>query len=356
MRRSIFFFETSISSQRTLPLFNFKVIESPCNVLGDDSLLLKYLNPHIVVVITMRTEEDESPPAGTESSLVAALKADKQPKGKQKRKPMGANPTDPASSSEDEPNLFVNVLDSVSGRVLYRASHANALSYPPPTAAISENWIYYSFANEKTRRAEIGVLSLYEGMIDSKGLTAFASPELSPTFSSLDARESKPVVLAKTYSIARPVTALGVTTTRSGISSRRLLLAGVDGQIYSIDKKSLEPRRPLGELKESEKKEGLMQYSELIPWIPFLSLSSNRTVEGVHALLTAPTDLESQSLILAYGGPDLFFTRTSPSRGFDLLPDSFNRTLLSLVVAALLVVLAVMRSRAAKKHQAQGWL
>lgn len=220
---------------------------------------------------------------------------------------------------------------------------------------MSENWIFYSFANAKTRRAEIGVLSLYEGMIDSKGLTAFASPEQSTTFSSLDARESKPVVLSKSYSIAKPVTAMAVTSTRSGISTRRLVLAGVDGQIHTIDRKALEPRRPLGELKDTEKKEGLAQYSELIPTVPYFSLSSNRTVEAVTGILTAPTDLESQSLILAYGGPDLFFTRTSPSRGFDLLPDSFNRVLLSIVVAALMVILVVVRQRVSKKYQKQGW-
>jgi hypothetical protein len=308
---------------------------------------LKYLNPHLVVVVTMST--------GDNDKFVSVLNKAKK---KQKRKPTGAgNTVEPADTSEEaQPNLFVNVLDSVSGRILYRASHANALPNPAPSIVVSENWIFYTFTNEKTRRAEVGVLSLYEGMIDSKGLTAFSSPEQPTRFSSLDARDSKPVVLAKTYSLAKPVTALGVTATRAGISGRRLLLATQDGHVYALDRKMLEPRRPLGQVKESEKKEGLMQYAELIPTVSYTSLSYHQTVESVQSIISAPTDLESQSLILAFGGPDIFFARTSPSRGFDLLPDSFNRILLSVVVVGLLALLITVQRMVSKKVRKQAWM
>jgi hypothetical protein len=294
-----------------------------------------------------------------EKEIAAALQRTK--KVTPKRKPVGvlatdANSADAAISADDDPNLFVNVMDVVSGRLLYRTSHSNAGFYPTPSIAVSENWVYYSFVNEKSRRAVIGVLSLYDGMIDSKGLTAFASPEQATSFSSLDAREAKPVVLAKSYSIAKPVTALGVTMTKSGISTPRLILATVNGQIYSLDRKTLEPRRPVGNLKEFEKKEGLIQYSEFIHTVSYFSLSYNLTIESATGITAAPTDLESQSLVLAFGGPDLFFIRTSPSRGFDLLPDSFNRVLLTIVVVGLLAVLAETRRRAFKKMLTQGWL
>jgi hypothetical protein len=74
-----------------------------------------------------------------------------------------------------------------------------------------------------------------------------------------------------------------------------------------------------------------------------MALSYNKVVESTKAILTAPTGLESQSLVLTYGGADIFFARTSPSKGFDLLPESFNRILLSMVVAALMVVLVVVK-------------
>jgi hypothetical protein len=159
--------------------------------------------------------------------------------GGPKRKPAGVKQVDVPLVSEDTPNFFVNVVDSVSGRVLYRASHTGAISSPAPITVISENWVFYTFMNAKTRRAELGVLSLYEGMIGSDALTAFTSPEQTLSFSSLDARESKPVVLAKTFSLTKPATALGMTSTLGGISGRRLIIAGIDNRITAVDRKML---------------------------------------------------------------------------------------------------------------------
>jgi len=209
-----------------------EVVQSPCNVLGDDSILLKYLNPHLTVLITMSTSESD------EDKFSSALKKSKVGGG-QKRKPAGVKQGDVAPLSEDAPNMFVNIVDSVSGRVLYRASHANVISNIAPVAIVSENWVFYTFMNEKTRRAEIGVLSLYEGMMGSDALTAFTTPDQTVSFSSLDARESKPVVLAKTYAIAKAASALGMTSTLGGISTRRLIIAGIDSRITAVDRKML---------------------------------------------------------------------------------------------------------------------
>lgn len=341
-----------------------EVIQSPCNVLGDESLLLKYLNPHFVVLVTMSDDDgDGNNNASKAKDPFAAAFNDanrKKTGAVKKRKPVGATASGAEAQTvvadEDTPNLFVNLVDTVSGRIIYRASHTNGEASPSPSVLISENWVFYSFVNQKTRRAELGVLSLYEGMIGNKGITAFTSPEQSDSFSSLDARESKPVVLAKTFSLAKPVTALGITTTRGGISSRRLLLSSTDGQLLQVDRKILEPRRPVGEVKESEKKEGLRQYSELIPTVSYMSLSYNQTLESVHSIVTSSTDLESQTMVLAFGGPDVFFVRTSPSRGFDLLPENFSRTALSVIVAGLFAACVVARKMASKKISKQGWV
>ena len=335
-----------------------EIVQSPCKVLGDQSLLLKYLNPHMVAVMTMTsssTEEEKDPFAN-----ILKSPADAKGSAKQKRKPAGVSGSSAESAAptvvEGEPNLFVNLIDSVSGRVLYRASHSNAILTPAPSMVISENWVFYSFMNERTRRAQIGVLSLYEGMVDSQGLTAFNTPEHLKEFSSLDARESKPVVLAKAYSLPKPVTALGITATRAGISGKRLLMACTDGQVYHADRQMLEPRRPMGQVKDAEKEEGLRQYSEMIPMISYMSLSYTQVVEGVKYITSAPTDLESQTFIMAYGGPDIFFTRTSPSRGFDLLPEEFNRIMLSIVVVVLIVGAFALQRMVFNKKVKKGWV
>merc|ERR1711935_162663 len=194
-----------------------------------------------------------------------------------------------------------------------------------------------------SRRTELGVLTLHEGRIDKKGMTMFSAPQQSSTFSSFDARESKPVVLNKLYIYPNAITALGATATRGGISNRKILIASTDGRVTAIDRSMIETRRPMGEAKETEKKEGLIPYRELVPKVSLLSLSYDQIVESPSSIVSAYTALESQSLVMAFGGPDIFFTRTSPSRGFDLLPDNFSRVLVSIVSIGLVIVLFVVQ-------------
>ena len=328
-----------------------EVINSPCDVLGDDSLLLKYLNPHMVAVVTI--SESSDPPTGL---LVRAINPIKGVTGK--TKPKGVDTvTDHSNdtSSESSPNLFVSLVDTVSGRILYRASHANADKTAEHAILINENWVIYSFFNEMTKRSELGVLSMHEGMIDKSGLNAFTTPEQAGSFSSLSARESKPVVLAKTYAVTKPITALGVTATKGGISTKHILIASTDDRISSVPRNLLEPRRPTGVLKDVEKLEGLMQYHPLVPLITLTSPSYNQTVHLATTIISAPTDLESQSLVLAFGGPDIFFARVAPSKGFDLLPEDFNRILLTLVLIGLLAVLVVVKIISRRKSVKLGW-
>jgi len=329
-------------------------VQSMSTILGDNSLLLKYINPHMAVVVTVLVEKDH------QASTKVALALEK---GKHEKKPVGVGA--PGSStvlqssekgSDDLPNMFVNLVDTVSGRILYRHSHSDIDEDKKVSVVVSENWVIYTYVNAKTRRTEIGVLTLHEGMIDPKGLTFFARPERSTSFSSFDARESKPVVLSKVYAFPKAVTALGVTSTRQGISRQNILLASSDGALSTINKMILETRRPVGEAKTDEKKEGLLPYQELIPESPLFSLTYNQTNEPFTSLVSTTTSLESQSLVFGFGGPDIFFTRTSPTKGFDLLPETFNKFLVGATTVGIVVALLVVQRMGKKKTLKQGWL
>lgn len=337
-----------------------EVIQSPITMLGDDSLLLKYFNPHACVVVTEATSDLIS--SVNESDIFKALEADSAQK---KKKPLGATKPGESTPSTDEkriaPSLFINVVDTVSGQILYRVSHSHAsadditaqLSTNVPVV-ISENWIIYAFPNYKTRRTEVGVMTLYEGMIDKHGISAFKTPEQETKFSSMTS--PKPIALTKTYGVSKPVTALGVTNTKNGISSKSLLVAtGASGQIIRIDRRMLDTRRPSGEPTKSEKKEGLMQYAPLLPISSMWTPSYTNTVVDATSIISTAANLESQTLILAFGGPDIFFARFAPSKGFDILPESFNKPLLMLVVSAFVVVLNIFRRKSQSKLVQLGW-
>jgi len=383
-----------------------EVVQSPTTIVGDDSLLLKYLNPHLCVVVTEATpkfiaevadggsgSDDGSVVEGDEEEVTEGKKfydalsagaglppATARSGATAAKKPIGATRPDDASSTATAattktattattpapiiPTLFINLVDTVSGQIVYRVSHAHTA--PSTTTAttttestnvpvvISENWVIYAFPNHRTRRTELGVLTLHEGMIDKHGITAFSSPTQQLTFSSMSS--PKPIVLTKTFGIARPVSAVGVTNTRGGISSKSILLAtGVNGQIVRVDRRMLDPRRPAGVPKLTEKKEGLLQYAPLIPISPLLTPSYSNNIAHVTSTISAAANLESQTLMLAYGGPDIFFTRFAPSKGFDSLPASFNKLLLILVLLALFIGLMKAKSMSGKKAIKFGW-
>lgn len=93
----------------------------------------------------------------------------------------------------------------------------------------------------------------------------------------------------------------------------------------------------------------------MLPLFPQKILTYNLRVEGVTAMVSASAHVESQSLVLAYGGPDLFFVRTAPSKGFDLLPDDFNKALLAFVVLALVIVVGTLERMSRQKLLKATW-
>jgi len=372
-----------------------EVVQSPTTIMGDDSLLLKYLNPHLCVVVTEATSTlmSELEDDDTEIDKKVEAKRFYQTLGggsndsgtgggstKPKKKPLGVTnhgeevplsneqtqeTPEKVKNKSSHPTLFINLIDTVSGQNLYRISHSHTASDVQSSkeyegvvtnvpVVISENWVVYAFPNYKTRRTEVGVLTLHEGMIDKHGITAFTSPDQQMTFASMST--PKPLVLTKTFGLAKPVSAIGVTNTKGGISAKNIVFAtGVSGQIITFDRRLFDPRRPSGVPKVTEKKEGLMQYAPLMPISPMTTVSYTNNVEDATSIISAAANLESQSLLLAYGGPDIFFTRLAPSKGFDSLPETFNKLLLMLVLFALFVALAYVKSRAGTKSFSYSW-
>jgi len=84
-------------------------------------------------------------------------------------------------------------------------------------------------------------------------------------------------------------------------------------------------------------------------------VSYSNEVEGMTSISSTSTNLESQSLMIAFGGPDVYFTRLSPSKGFDLLPESFNKELLILVVFGLIAVTGWLSQKKKSAFTDLGW-
>ncbi|VDD85928.1 unnamed protein product [Enterobius vermicularis] len=254
-------------------------VHSSGRVLGDRSVLYKYSNPNLVAV---------------------------------------------AVSDLGHSSLHIHLVDAVTGYVVFSAKQ-NKVS-DPFFFVHCENWLTYSYWNEKARRTEIAVIELYEGLTQTSEL-AFSS--LTPVV--------PPVVnaVSQAYIFPQGISAMGVTDTEQGLSTRSILIAMPFGGLYGISKRMLDARRPL-EMTPEYAEEMLIPYRPEIPIVSEDFINYNQTVLNVRAIKTAPSGLESTSLIFAYG-LDLFFSRMTPSGTFDILKDDFDHKLISLVLLGLVV-------------------
>lgn len=84
------------------------------------------------------------------------------------------------------------------------------------------------------------------------------------------------------------------------------------------------------------------------------SFTLNGQVSQVRHIITSPAQLESTSLVVAYG-LDLFSTRVTPSNTFDVLSENFNKAQLVLTVAGLALAIVITKPMVMKKKLRERW-
>uniref|UniRef100_A0A3Q0SZM5 ER membrane protein complex subunit 1 n=1 Tax=Amphilophus citrinellus TaxID=61819 RepID=A0A3Q0SZM5_AMPCI len=274
-------------------------VHSQGRVMGDRSVLYKYLNPNLLAVVTESTDTHQ------ERSFVGII-----------------------------------LIDGVTGRIIHEAVQRKTRG--PVHVVHSENWVVYEYWSTKSRRNEFSVIELYEGM------------ELynSTVFSSLD-RPHAPQVLQQSYIFPSAISTMEATLTEKGITSRHLLIGLPSGGILSLPKMFLDPRRP--EIVSEQSRE-----ENLIPYAPELMIRTewfinyNQTISRVRGIYTSPSGLESTCLVVAYG-LDIYQTRVYPSKQFDVLKDDYDYMLISSVLLALFFATMISKRLAEVKLLNRAW-
>jgi hypothetical protein len=246
------------------------------------------------------------------------------------------------------------LLDSVSGDILYSASHEVVDTTQPIASALTENWFAYSLWSDvrttttslpSSKGYQIIVSELYESAVpNDRGPLGAADNSSSLEPSDMpNAEPAIPYVLTQSFLIPEPINHMSVTQTSQGITTRQLLCTLSSSKaIVGIPRAILEPRRPVGrDPTASEMEEGLFRYQPYIEFDPKMIITHKREVLGVKDVITSPALLESTSLVFAYG-VDIFGTRVAPSAAFDILGKGFNKLSLVATVAALGVGVAVL--------------
>ncbi|KAI7872624.1 uncharacterized protein EV154DRAFT_529119 [Mucor mucedo] len=288
-------------SLKVLPVWEFKLPEgenaltmskpqanekvaSIGRALGNRNVLYKYLNPHMFALITR-------------GSAKGVMK--------------------------------VRIMDSVKGSILYETVHTQVDTETNEVHVIqSENWFIYHFWSNSAQPMgyQTVVLELFEGENENERVK-------SSNFSSFD--NIQPHVLSSAFAFPYPVTTMGVTETRNGISTKNILFGLPTHQIMGVNKRMFDPRRPKEKPSKEDQEEMLIPYGP-IPDEKRLFLTYGLDVAGVKSIISSPSLLESTALVFA-SGLDTFFTRSSPSKQFDVLSEDFSKAQLLLTITGLIV-------------------
>ncbi|XP_076628542.1 ER membrane protein complex subunit 1 isoform X2 [Colletes latitarsis] len=271
-------------------------VHSQGRVLSDRSVLYKYINPNLVAIVTEGV----------------------------------------GYTHKNTLNLYL--LDAVSGAMIFSIIHKRVRG--PVHVVHSENWIVYSYFNEKSRRTEIASLELYEGKIQSN----------TTVFSSL-ATTKLPIVERQAFIFPAAIEFMRETITEKGITSKHIIVALANGGVLELPWMLVDPRRPINpEVRE----EGVIPYMPEIPIHMDTIINYNQSVFRVSNIHTSPSGLESTCLVFVHG-LDLFYTRVTPSKTFDVLKEDFNYCLIMIVLAALVISSYVTKKLASQKAQKQAW-
>ncbi|GAU94274.1 hypothetical protein RvY_06079-2 [Ramazzottius varieornatus] len=273
-------------------------VHSQGKVLADRRVLYKYINPNLVAVVVEGLDDVK------------------------------------------KPYLKMVGMDGITGRVLISQTYRRARG--PCQLIHAENWLMLSYWNEKVRQSEINVVEMYRG---------FDKPNKT-YFSSLESHE-KPNISTASFRLPGFVDAMKDSVTVEGITYKDIIVALSSGSIMRIPKFLLDPRRPMIPT-QAEREEGLIPYAPELPMVTENIINYYKKAYRIRGMVTEVAGLESLSLVFAFG-LDLCFTRVTPSALFDVLSDSFDYWILSVVMLVLTVASVIVRNLANAKALKHAW-
>jgi len=297
-------------------------VHSPVRTLGDRSVLYKYINRNAIALGVTHP------------------------------------PTDDAEGA-----IEVLLVDAASGRVLHTAKHADCEG--PVNLLLGENLLLYQYWSSKPMQHHITVSEFYTNSTHSDDLLSLilSGPidytQRANMFDSFSPAASELYTLSQSYAFGAAVNAMGLSHTAMGITPKNVLVATAAGQLAIFDKRLLDPRRPMvagpNKMTTADREEGLVPYMPSLGGInPLTVLSHRHSIARARSVVSAPTTLESTSLVTVLG-LDLFLSRVAPAKEFDRLNEDFN--FVALVGATVFLTVATIGSGwfSNRKELAYAW-
>jgi hypothetical protein len=138
---------------------------APAQILGDDSLLIKYRNPNAAVLITGAAGAVSSPFEATRAVYRQLVRSVAGVAPASAVVPAASAALAAASAAVEGASISATLLDLASGRVLSLKAHPGASG--PVEALKFDNWALYTYWNARHSRPEVSVGRMYEGALDT---------------------------------------------------------------------------------------------------------------------------------------------------------------------------------------------
>ena len=257
-----------------------------------------------------------------------------------------------------ENTLYVNLIDTVTGQLLYSQRHDNETVdvTSPINLVFGENWYVYSyFSSEPVPEQKLTVVELYESLTANERKSNPNITEYNPLKGNLN----KPEVATRSYFFPEIIEEMVVSSTKYSITSKAIIVRLENGQITFIPKFVLNARSKEEELMSDDDKKEFMA-SPYIATIPindhFIISHQRELMMGDNSkLVSSATNLESTSIVCEVG-KDVFCTRIYPSGQFDVMSPTFQKFQLMGTIFIIFVILYYMRPAVATKKLKLLWL
>ncbi|KAG8891269.1 hypothetical protein FRC00_013982 [Tulasnella sp. 408] len=157
----------------------------------------------------------------------------------------------------------------------------------------------------------------------------------------------------RTFAVGFQPQYLATTFTKYGIALQDLIVATDKDQIISLPNRLL---HTLGAAPQSAQgsSAAIPPSANVVQDEPRITISQIWQVSDVQGILSTSSQLESTSLVFAYGR-DLFATTVEPSATFDLLSKDFGRSQLLATLAVLVAAVLMTKPLAQNREQQRQW-
>lgn len=249
--------------------------------------------------------------------------------------------------------LTVYLVNGVAGRILSKIKQDGVNGRV--TVDCDENWAVVHYWSSRTGRYEFLSIELFEHKVQDSAWEMILSYLENPSVETVSAySRPSPVVLHQSYATTTGFQAMDHTLTLQGITRQDLVLIMNSGQLLTLDRRQLSPRRKPEEDHEVSDFDDAMlpPYKPLIPLVHTNILTHDRQVEGLQHTTVTWALLESTCFVASYG-LDLFVARVMPEKSFDMLTDDFNYSAivisLGVMVAATIVAEVYFKKNQVKR-------